>query len=302
MKPLLLCLLFPWFCQGQPWIFYNLENLFDTIDDRGFHDEEFTPRGTKEYASIRYRLCIRQSARVLNALEQSGKSAPVIGLCEIENRGVLEDLVNHKGMRKHGPWGIVHYDSPDHRGIDCGLIYKSDHVQLIGSERIRYSNDSLRTRDALYVRYVFDSVVFNVVVVHLPSKSGGAIQSQWKRELAWQKISSALDTCQDPTIIMGDFNDEVGTAQTKYFEDRWRSTLDRKSQGSYKYGGRWNTIDGAISNFDLTTTICELSILQTKDTKWGGFKPRRRWQGSFFKNGYSDHLPVYFSQVVGMGK
>lgn len=302
MKRLLFCLLFPFLSQGQPWIFYNLENLFDTINDRDFHDEEFTPNGTKQYASIRYRLCIRQSARVLNALEQSGKTAPVIGLCEIENRSVLEDLINHKGMRNYGPWGIVHYDSPDHRGIDCGIIYKSDQIQIIDSDRIRYSNDSLHTRDALFLRYTFDTIIYNVVVVHLPSKAGGAIQSQWKRELAWQKISSALDTCQDPTIIMGDFNDHVGPAQTMYFEDHWRSNMHPTSEGSYKYSGRWNTIDGAIANFDISMTICSLSMLQVEDSKWGGSKPRRRWQGSFFKNGYSDHLPVYFSEVVGMGK
>lgn len=297
MKQLLLCLLFPWLCQGQPWVFYNLENLFDTINDRGFHDEEFTPQGTKKFESIRYRLCVRQSARVLNALEKSGKTAPVIGLCEIENRSVLEDLIHHKGMRNYGPWGIVHYDSPDHRGIDCGLIYKSDKIQVISSDRIRYSNDSLHTRDALFVRCLVDSTFYNVIVVHLPSKSGGAIQSQWKRELAWQSISSVADTCEDPTIIMGDFNDEVGLAQTKHFQDGWRSSKELMPQGTYKYGGRWNTIDGAIANFPLQSRICDLPLLQEKDNKWGGFKPRRRWQGSFFKNGYSDHLPVYFSEV-----
>lgn len=297
MKPLLLCLLFPLFCQSQPWIFYNLENLFDTINDHGFHDEEFTPEGSKEYASIRYRLCLRQSARVLNALQQGGNAAPVIGLCEIENRSVLEDLINHKGMRTHGPWEIVHYDSPDHRGIDCALIYKSDQVQVIDSDRIRYSNDTLPTRDALFVRYIHDSTFYNIVVVHLPSKSGGAIQSQWKRAFAWQSISAAVDTCKDPTIIIGDFNDQVGSSQTKYFQDRWRCSIERKSKGSYKYKGRWNTIDGAIANFTVNTSICNLSMLQEKDSKWGGFKPRRRWQGAFFKNGYSDHLPVYFSAV-----
>jgi predicted extracellular nuclease len=297
MKPLLLSLLFPLFCQSQPWIFYNLENLFDTINDHGFHDEEFTPEGGKEYTSIRYRLCLRQSARVLNALQQGGNAAPVIGLCEIENRSVLEDLINHKGMRNHGPWGIVHYDSPDHRGIDCALIYKSDQVQVIDSDRIRYSNDTLPTRDALFVRYIHDSTFYNIVVVHLPSKSGGAIQSQWKRAFAWQSIFASVDTCKDPTIIIGDFNDEVGGSQTKYFPDRWRCSIERKSKGSYKYKGRWNTIDGAIANFTVNARICNLSMLQEKDTKWGGFKPRRRWQGTFFKNGYSDHLPVYFSEV-----
>ena len=302
MKSLLFCLLFPLLSQGQPWMFYNLENLFDTISDRGFHDEEFTPMGTKQYASVRYRLSVRQSARVLNALEQTGKRAPIIGLCEIENRSVLEDLVNHKGLRAHGPWGIVHYDSPDHRGIDCGLIYKSDRVTIIHSDRIRYSNDSLHTRDALFVRYRIDSKCYNAIVVHLPSKSGGTIQSAWKRSLAWKYIAFAVDTCRDPTVIMGDFNDQVGPAQLQHFPLHWQSSHCDSRFGSYKYQGRWNTIDGAVANFPIHAEICDLPMLQEKDQKWGNIKPRRRWQGAFFKNGYSDHLPVYFSQVVGTGK
>ena len=123
MKVLCLVLLFSTPIAGQPWLFYNVENLFDTIHDRNFHDLEFTPAGSKKYGSITYRLCIRQTSRVLHMLQKSHYHAPIVALCEVENRSVLDDLIRHQGMRVHGPWNIVHFDSPDYRGIDCAVHY-----------------------------------------------------------------------------------------------------------------------------------------------------------------------------------
>lgn len=287
---------------GQPWLFYNVENLFDTIHDRDFHDHEFTPNGSKKYGSISYRLCIRQTSRALNALEHSSFGAPVIGLCEVEHRSVLEDLIEHSGMRIHGPWGIIHYDSPDFRGIDCALLYKKAEVSIISSKRLRLSNDSIKTRDGLWVKYSKDSAVYNVVVVHLPSKRGGSAQTNWKRDYIWSQLSTRLDSCTQPTLIMGDFNDGVGAKQADLFSNNWKAFRATTSKGTYKYQGRWNIIDGALANFEISAIVCELALLLEKDKKWGGFKPRRRWQGNFYKNGYSDHLPVYFRKVAGIGK
>ena len=299
MKYILLFVFLSLQCNCQPWLFYNVENLFDTILDKGFHNEEFTPFGAKKYNSIKYRMCIRQSSRAIHALSKSGFISPIIALCEIENRSVLEDLIQHTAMKKLGPWGIVHYDSPDYRGIDCAVLYKSNEIEIVDSDRIRYSSDSLLTRDALFVRYEIDSNFYNLIVVHLPSKRGGATSSAWKREYAWNFISSALDTCKDPTILMGDFNDLVRNKLLKYFQDHWTIALPREdAQGSYKYHGRWSIIDGAMANFNVCSEICDLPLLQEIDTKWGNLKPKRRWLGSFFKYGYSDHLPVYFSAAL----
>lgn len=287
---------------AQSWLFYNVENLFDTLNDANKHDEEFTPWGAKAYNSISYRLCLRQTARAINAASQSGFSSPIIGLCEVEDRSVLEDLVRHPGFQAHGPWRIVHYDSPDFRGIDCALLYKSNEVEILYTNRIRYSSDTLRSRDALFVRAVIQGMPCNTIVVHLPSKRGGAAHSAWKRDLAWKRIAEAIDTCNDPTIILGDFNDEVGMRQLQHFPTGWYPSAFKSTSGTYKYQGRWATIDGAIANFPLKSAVCHLPLLLEEDKKWGGHKPQRRWQGSFYKNGYSDHLPVHFSMVGGIGK
>ena len=302
MKYICLLILFSLHSKCQPWLFYNVENLFDTILDQGFQDEEFTPLGAKKYNSIKYRLCIRQSARALYALSKSNYESPIIALCEIENRTVIEDLIQHKAIRKLGPWGIVHYDSPDHRGIDCAVIYKTKEVKIMDSERIRYSTDSLLTRDALFIRYQVDSNFYNLVVVHLPSKRGGAASSKWKREYAWNFISSAIDTCSGRTIVMGDFNDLVKNELLEYFSDPWAIAMPTNSQGSYKYQGRCSVIDGALANFNVCSEVCDIPLIQEIDSKWGQLKPKRRWLGSFFQYGYSDHLPVYFSTALCNGK
>ena len=205
-------------------------------------------------------------------------------------------------MRIHGPWGIIHYDSPDFRGIDCALLYKTAEVSIIASKRLRLSNDSIKTRDGLWVKYSKDSNVYNVVVVPLLSKRGGSSQSNWKRNYIWSHLSTRIASCTQPILIIGYCNDVVGANHSALFSNYWKAFRPTTTKGSYKYQGRWYTIDGALANFEISAKICELALLLEKDKKWGGFKPRRRWQGNFYKNGYSDHLPVYFRKVAGIGK
>ena len=113
--------------KAQSVLFYNTENLFDTIDDKGVNDGEFLPEGTKEFGSIRYRLCIRQTSRALRlSILSTALPLELIGLCEVENRTVLDDLKNHRGLRGTGDWQIIHYDSPDRRGIDCAALLNTD--------------------------------------------------------------------------------------------------------------------------------------------------------------------------------
>ena len=286
---------------AQSVLFYNTENLFDTIDDAGVNDDEFLPGGAKEFGSILYRLCIRQTSR---ALRMSYLNAPLplelIGLCEIENRTILEDLKSHRGLRSTGNWQIIHYDSPDRRGIDCGALLNTNQARLLYANRIRYSTDSLTTRDALFVRYKKqDSTAVNVIIVHLPSKRGGAESSNWKRDYSFKQVMLVADTCLDPTVICGDFNDH---AQADFFNPLpmgWTVKApvfkNTKISGSYKYKGRWQTIDLCVTNIpSLESHVTTLVTLLQKDPKWGGFKPHRRWQGQFYTNGFSDHLPVYF--------
>lgn len=287
--------------QAQSVLFYNTENLFDTIDDAGVNDEEFLPEGTKEFGSIKYRLCIRQTSRALR-MSFLSTSLPVelIGLCEVENRTILDDLISHRGFESTGDWQIIHYDSPDHRGIDCAALLNTNIARLLYSNRIRYSTDSLVTRDALFVRYKKqDSTNVNVIIVHLPSKRGGAESSKWKRDYCLKQVLLVADTCLDPTIICGDFNDNAHADFLQHLPIGWTikspDFQSTKISGSYKYKGRWQTIDLCLTNItSLESDIISLATLLQKDAKWGSFKPHRRWQGQFFINGFSDHLPVYF--------
>ena len=293
---------------GQNVLFYNVENLFDTIDDHHHLDREFLPKSSKEYGSIRYRLALRQSARALRlALHTVNNEVDVIALCEVETRGVVQDLARHRALRNLGDWQVVHYDSPDFRGIDCAALVNTARVKLVDSDRFRYSNDSLKTRDALYVQIQrADSSLSHLAVVHFSSKRGGAAASQWKRTYELNAVRSMFDTCLSPVLICGDFNDfPSALAYQQALNEGWKAPdltskkgLDPTS-GTYKFQGRWQYIDlGLSKNSTFSTCILSLPMLLEEDTKWGGFKPRKRWQGTFFVNGYSDHLPVYFSNAA----
>lgn len=291
--------------RSQSVLFYNVENLFDTIHDRGFADHEFLPNSPKEYGSIRYRLALRQTARALRlSLYHASEPVQIIALCEVETRGVLEDLARHKALRDQGNWQVVHFDSPDFRGIDCGALVNMDLVDLRQTHRIRYANDTMKTRDALLLTYKgADSTRSHLAIVHLSSKRGGAAATAPKRAYQLKTVIAALDTASGPTLICGDFNDGPrAEAYQEALTQGWNSpnvkTLPglQHTSGSYKYKGRWQLIDLGISkNHSYSATVLSMHLLLEEDRKWGGFKPKKRWQGTFFVNGYSDHLPVYFS-------
>lgn len=293
---------------GQNVLFYNVENLFDTLADHAHYDGEFLPNSPKEYGSIRYRLALRQTARALRlAIHSTKYETDIIALCEVETRGVLQDLARHRALKELGPWHLVHYDSPDSRGIDCAAIVNTARVKLIDSDRLRYSNDSLKTRDALYLRIQnADSSQAHIAIVHFSSKRGGAQSSQWKRTYELNAVRSQFDTCRLPVLICGDYNDfPSAPAYQHALNDGWRAPQLLQSKhlesvsGTYKYQGRWQYIDlGLSKNSVFTSTILALPMLLEPDQKWGGSKPRKRWQGTFFVNGYSDHLPVYFSNAA----
>ncbi|HZG00771.1 MAG TPA: hypothetical protein VEY71_07200, partial [Chitinophagales bacterium] len=132
--------------------FYNVENLFDTIDDKRIDDNEFLPTSKSQWTSERYRIKLQRIARVLDAMN-NGNGVDVLGVCEIENRAVLEDLVREPQIATD-KYGIVHYDSPDQRGIDVALLYKQDKFKPISSKAINVSMEdepNFKTRDILWV-------------------------------------------------------------------------------------------------------------------------------------------------------
>lgn len=301
----------PWSSQAQHFLFYNVENLFDTVADAHFDDEAFLPSADRAYNSRTYWLRQRQIARALRMALTAAEAhhrepISVIGLCEVENGTVVQDLARHAALRALGPWQVVHYDSPDHRGIDCAALVRTDYAQVLHSDRIRYSNDSLHTRDALYLELRMRDSTANenpvhLAVVHLPSKRGGATASDAKRIYALQAVSAYVDTLPGERWIIGDFNDTPsGPAVRELTNKGWAVPTYEKSyghrvEGSYKYQGRWSLIDLALyrGSGSPAAQVLALESLMENDERWGNFRMRRAWQGTFFKGGYSDHLPVH---------
>ena len=294
---------------AQHILFYNVENLFDTLHDRGKNDLDFTPTGAYGYGSPTYFLKIRQTARALrSAMNTTDHTIDIIAVAEVENRSVLLDLAKHKAIKNFGPWQIVHFDSPDHRGIDCAALINLSTSRVIRSEPITYSSPHYKTRDALLLvtrsASQKDSIDLTSVVVHLPSKRGGALKSEPFRKMALSAVMAEMD-CDSAQnqLIIGDFND-LSTAD--YFQNSIDSGWTAPSfsspgniNGTYKFQGRWQHIDLALYRGKRTFSgrIIGPPLLLETDTKWGGYKPKRAFLGAFYTYGYSDHLPVYIFNV-----
>ena len=206
--------------------FYNLENLFDTYHDEGKNDYEYLPDGANEWSEAKYAKKLQNMARVIAAMkEDNGAWHAVLGVSEVENRHVLEDLVNEPAIADAN-YQIVHYDSPDRRGVDCALFYKPEIFKYITSEAIPFTFDDktrldwsawseeekadFRTRDILMVRGTIDGEMFAFFVCHLPSRLGGkgadlrprGAEIAYNRAMELQKEFPGIKI-----VVMGDMND-----------------------------------------------------------------------------------------------
>lgn len=304
-------------------VFYNVENLFDTFNDPVTLDDEFTPVGAKHWTRERYMFKLRKLSDALDSV--GGGTLPlVIGLAEVENRRVLEDLTE-KTVLADGGYGIVHRDSPDARGIDVALLYRKSEIELLETDffRIPFPEDStVRTRDVLYAKTLFQADTIHFFVCHFPSMIGGEKQSEWKRERAASVVRSKVDSLFDinadaAVVIMGDLNGKANTPAQKVLgtvssDKRIRSGrlyntgyfLLKKNYGSYRYKGRWQTIDHIIVSASLLTgrtrcvmdrrmTVFMAPFLLEEDRNHFGLKPCPTYRGPRYIGGTSDHLPVY---------
>jgi len=283
---------------GQAILSYNVENLFDTINDKNYHDEAFLPDGPYDYNSVRYWLKIRQTARALRLAIQAVPEPPhIIALMEVENQGILYDLAKNPALRPYGPWRPILFDSPDFRGIDCAALIH-ENTRILQAQPITYATPHFQTRDALFIRFRSpDSITAQLTIIHLPSKRGGPKTSEIKRTIALEAITTALDTCTTPTLLCGDFNTSPTPRLQNYFQERgWKvAPFSNGEPGTYKFKGRWSILDwGVIKNGSGSVQILTVPELLIADKKWGGKKPKRSWSGTFFTYGYSDHLPVYY--------
>jgi predicted extracellular nuclease len=300
--------------------FYNVENLFDTVDDPKTFDDDFTTNGKRKWNNKRYRNKIKKLGSVISKLgkERSSNAPAIVGLVEVENAKVVKDLANSKDLRKHH-YGFVHYDSPDDRGIDVALLYNKQLFELLGSEHfpLYLEDDEGKrdyTRDVLVVYGNLKGELVHILVNHWPSRREGAEESEYKRVEAAKLNSAIVEVIQAKNdnakiIIMGDFNDDPTSKSVKEYlvtEDFYnpmKNLLDRDAVGSLTYQKKWNLFDQIIlSKNYLGKKEDELYFKHAAvyNKQWlkivkGKLKgsPFRTYIGPWYQGGFSDHFPVY---------
>lgn len=302
--------------------FYNLENLFDTINDPEKNDEEFLPGGANNWTSERY---LKKLANMSQVISQVGseftKGGPtLLGLSEIENRQVIEDLIKTPALINSG-YGIVHYDSPDGRGVDVGLIYRRRDFTVINSVSARLNmpgEPNWKSRDQLVVTGLLAGDTISVIVNHWPSRGNlppyRAAAASLTRSLAdsLYRVSSNAkivimgDLNDDPVdesvnVILGAQGQEQKVKQGMLFNPMWK--MFRDGIGSLAYRDSWNLFDQTIISEPLLhgregswhwykTKVYNQPFLISHEGQYTGY-PFRTFAGGAYAGGYSDHLPVY---------
>ncbi len=299
-------------------VFYNVENLFDTIDDPAINDEEFLPVSEKEWNTLRYNKKLEDIAKVLGGIN-SEELPELIGLCEVENRGVLEDLIATEPLTL-GNYQIVHIDSPDKRGIDVALLFRQGEFKVLSHEAILV-DPGFETRDILHVTGKLGRDEIHLFVNHWPSRWGGMEQSEPNRIVAAQTLKKKADeilaeNAEAKIIIIGDTNDEPDNKSlaeivqamapnTKANLYNLMIPLHEQNLGSYHYRGEWNMIDNIIvseavlrgNGFVATDQLGQVyhETWMEYRNKNGEMSPNRTYGGSNYYGGVSDHFPVYLN-------
>jgi predicted extracellular nuclease len=299
--------------------FYNLENLFDIYNDATKHDNDFLPGSEKRWTKKRYDRKIYKLGQVISKIgfEESEKPPAIVGLAEVENKNVIQDLINSKDLENYN-YDFVHYDSQDERGIDVALIYDKAFFSVEKSKTYSvYLEDEIGdqdyTRDILYVSGFLHSEKLHCIVNHWPSRREGELLSNPKRIKAAEKVIEIINNIKqdDPNakiLVMGDFNDNPSNDSMKLLSQKAElynpmETMLSYSRGSLNHNFKWNLFDQILFSTNLFETqkdklkFDEANIFDEKFlTQYKGkFKgqPFRTFAGKKYKGGYSDHFPVY---------
>tara|TARA_R110000796_G_scaffold37722_3_gene95057 strand:+ start:3031 stop:4005 length:975 start_codon:yes stop_codon:yes gene_type:complete len=300
-------------------VFYNLENLFDTIDHPDKLDSDFTPNGKLNWTPKRYATKLFKLASTISkiGLDATGIPPAIIGVAEVENKTVLNDLLAIDDLKKQ-EYAFIHYDSPDERGIGNALIYDERYFQVLFSEPIPlmvYNLDGNQdmTRDILYVYGKLNGEEVHIFVNHWPSRRDGGVETEYKRIKASETIIKYMAVLEEnhpkPNyIVMGDFNDGPNSKSiqnlvtSKQLYNPMEKLLTPK-RGSANYRFSWMLFDQIIishsflnyesktHSFNSSNIFDEHFLTEFK----GKFKgnPFRTYVGRKYMGGYSDHFPVY---------
>ncbi|MGQ8336602.1 endonuclease/exonuclease/phosphatase family protein [Sunxiuqinia sp. A32] len=304
-------------------IFYNLENLFDTYDDPLINDNEFLPQGDRHWTKKRFHQKLAGTSKVI--LSSCNFSVPdIVGVCEVENRFVLEELVENTPLKKF-EYRIIHKDSPDARGIDVALLYRAERCIPLFFEYIPLKDDDgqlIRSREILYACFQLQPKdTIHVFFNHWPSRYGGLMETEAKRIVAAKNLLTKINQLKKryhhpKVIIMGDFNDEPQSPSIS----KWLAAAKHdnppidgeivnlsaqwKNKGTLKHQQSWAVFDQVmVSDYLLNDShqwitkssfaeIIEQDFLLEDDEKFQGKKLFRTYNGFKYHGGFSDHLPV----------
>lgn len=308
--------------------FYNLENLYDTVNNTTINDDEFLPNSERQYNSKIYNDKINRMSSVISQMgtDINPDGLAILGVVEIENDTVLTDLI-HSTNLKDKKLQYVHYNSPDLRGVDVAMIYNPKYFKPLQSAPLFVklpsgSKESYFTRDVLYVKGLLDGDTIHVFVNHWPSRSGGEERSIPARAAAAGVCKHVVDSLmavnpQSKVIIMGDLNDDPispsvtkvlnakgiqkEVAPTGLFNPWWE--MYKKGIGTLAYQDAWGLFDQIIVSgawleknqkgyFYQKASIFNKDFLVQKTGKFRGYS-KRTWDGMTYNYGYSDHFPVY---------
>ncbi len=314
--------------------FYNVENLFDVYDDPLTRDEEFTPAGDRYWNNRKFYDKLNKIYKVMMAMSSTSGPPAVVGLSEIENRFVLEKLVNETPLANFG-YKIIHYESPDWRGIDVALLYRETQFKPIYSKAIPVHfpfDTASRTRDILYVKgLLLGADTLHIFINHWPSRYGGYLPTVPKRNHAALTLMHVTDSIllsnkNASVLITGDFNDgpedesiskilnATNPTETKSSDDLYNLMLVKQEdwpKGTLKYQQGWNKFDmfivsGGMLNKESglyisenKATIFHAPYLLEEDKTHLGQKPNRTYIGFKYHGGFSDHLPVFVDVKLG---
>ncbi|WP_430973413.1 endonuclease/exonuclease/phosphatase family protein [Sunxiuqinia rutila] len=325
---LLIYFIFSWNLFGQSEspstihiLFYNVENLFDTVNDSLTNDDEFLPEGDRRWTNRRFYEKLNRLSKVI--LASAGFEPPeIIGLCEVENSQVLEKLLETTPLKNYN-YSVIHKDSPDERGIDVALLFRSDHITPVdyyywpvydGKQRLMTTREILSATFQLPGRDTIH-VFFN----HWPSRYGGQAETENERMLAAKTLRGAIDGIQllkpnPKVVVMGDFNDQpqnkslLDGLQAKRkdnlaIDGELINLASKWKQGTIKYRQAWTVFDQILVSDQLLkvqgwhtrpefAAPVTLPFLLEADAKFKGQKLNRTYVGFKYHGGFSDHLPV----------
>ncbi len=306
--------------------FYNLENLFDTLNDSTKNDDDFTPNGSYANTEEVFRKKLSNIADVISQLgiEKNEDGPALLGVAEVENYYVLQELVKQKKIAKRN-YKIVHFDSPDYRGIDVALLYNPTYFKLLEARALYVSlaaaGSTFPTRDILYVKGNLKGEPIHVFVNHWPSRRGGEAASSEKRKLAAGVCKKMIDSLRkdEPnikTIVMGDLNDDpINQSVTEVLKatgNRKKASINnmynpwlsfyKQGIGTIAWQDTWGLFDQIILSYAWvnkkssglhfsSAEVFNRSFLIEKSGRYKGY-PKRSFSWGVWNDGYSDHFPT----------